>query len=278
MRERRVALLFVDRIAHARLSEAFRGFAAIWLADAGSDIIEALADSTKICATVVLFEPSQQKEAFQAVEQLHQAFPDHPIIGYVDPRNLTSRFILQTGKADLSDLVLRDIDDSRAVLQRVLQNAEQRGTSARIAEDMSEGMPRDVRLTVQFICRHLREPLDVISIAAGLGMSRRTLHNRLGLAGSPSVSELVSWCRVVYTAHQIAVDDATLSLIATQLDMPSWRNLSSMVRRYLGKGAQQLRHGNAYEESLAAFRSEFGTGSPTPMVHFAAHQGAPAQD
>jgi hypothetical protein len=51
-----------------------------------------------------------------------------------------------------------------------------------------------------------------------------------------------------------------------------------MVRRYLGKGAQQLRHGNAYEESLAAFRSEFGSGSPTPMVHFAATQGAPAQD
>lgn len=273
-----MALLFVDRIAHARLSEAFRGFAAIWLADSGGDVVHALTDSTKICATVVLFEPSQQKQAFLAVEQLHAAFPDHPIIGYVDPRNLTSRFILQTGKADLADLVLRDIDDSRAVLQRVLQNAEQRGTSARIAAAMSDGMSRDVRLTVQFICRHLREPLDVISIAAGLGVSRRTLHSRLGLAGSPSASELVSWCRVVYTAHQIAVDDASLSMIATQLDVPSWRSLNSLLRRYLGKGSQQLRHGKAYEETLAAFRREFGTGSPTPMVHFAARHSVPAGD
>ncbi len=278
MRERRVALLFVDRIAHARLSEAFRGFASIWLADSGRDIIDALADSTKICATVVLFEPSQQKQAFEAVGQLHAAFPDHPIIGYVDPRNLTSRFILQTGKADLSDLVLRDMDDSRAVLQRVLQNAEQRGTSARIAEAMTEGLSRDVRLTVQFICRHLREPLDVVSISAGLGLSRRTLHSRLALAGSPSVSELVSWCRVVYTAHLVAIDHASLSLVATQLDVPSWRNLNSLLRRYLGKGAQQLRNGNGYEETLAAFRSACGTGSPVPMVHFARYTSVPAAE
>ena len=46
--------------------------------------------------------------------------PDLPLVGYVDPRSLSSQFILETGKADLTDLVLRDVDDSRAVLQRVL--------------------------------------------------------------------------------------------------------------------------------------------------------------
>ncbi len=278
MAERRVALLFVDRIAHARLSEAFRGFAVLWRADSGTDVIEALSASIRICATVVLFEPSRQKEAFAAVEQLRHAFPDHPIIGYVDPRNLTSRFILQTGKADLADLLLRDIDDSRSVLQRVLQNAEQRGVSSRLADAMSEGLPREVRLTVQFICRHLREPLDVLSISAGLGLSRRTLHNRLRGAGSPPASELVSWCRALYAAHQICFDGAPLSLVASQLDVPSWRSLGSLLKRYLGKGVRQLRHEGAYEESLQTFRREFGAASPTPMVHFSAQGSVAAAD
>ncbi len=254
MSERRVALLFGDRVTLARLSEAFRGFASVWATDDVDLIIDALRRDVPICASIVLFSPGQRTEALRASDLLRLALPDHPVIGYVDPRTLSSRFILETGRANLADLVLRDVDDSRAVLLRVLQNAEQRGVSMRIADEMSEGLPRTVRTTLQFICRHLREPLDVPSIAAGLGVNRRTLHHRLGQAGSPAVSELVGWCRVVYIANQLSAGNNSLSNIAAQLDVPSWRNLNHLLRRYLGVGARQLRAPESYAHALVAFR------------------------
>ncbi len=254
MNERRVALLFGDRVTLARLTEALRGFATIWDTDDVDLVIDALRRDVPICASMILFGPSQRDDALRAADLLRLALPDHPVVGYVDPRTLSSRFILETGRANLADLVLRDVDDSRAVLLRVLQNAEQRGVSMRIADEMSEGLPRTVRTTLHFICRHLREPLDVPSIAAGLGVNRRTLHHRLGQAGSPSVSELVGWCRVVYIANQLANGNTSLSNIASQLDVPSWRNLNHLLRRYVGVGARQLRAPDSYAWTLSAFR------------------------
>lgn len=254
MSERRIALLFGDRVTLARLSEALRGFATVWATDNVELVIDALRHDVPVCASILLFSPGQRSDALRAADLLRVAFPDHPVVGYVDPRTLSSRFILETGRANLADLVLRDVDDSRAVLLRVLQNAEQRGVSMRIADEMSDGLPRTVRTTLQYICRHLREPLDVPSIAAGLGVSRRTLHHRLGQAGSPAVSELVGWCRVVYIANQLAAGNTSLSNIASQLDVPSWRNLNHLLRRYLGVGARQLRAPESYALTLGAFR------------------------
>ncbi len=264
MTDRRVALLFGDRIAQARLSEAFRGFASLFVADESGDLDAELLAQSSLCATVVFFAPSHQAEALRAVERIRSAHPDHPIIGYVDPRTLNSRFILETGKADLADLVLRDIDDSRAVLLRVLQNAEQRSVATRVVEEMSDGMPRHARMALQFIGRRLRERLDVPSIAAGLGVSRRTLHHRLEQAGSPSASELVGWCRVAFIAHQLSTVNASLATIASQLDEPSWRNLNYLLRRYLGMGAQQLRHPEAFAHTIAQFHAAFAPRSLQP--------------
>jgi transcriptional regulator GlxA family with amidase domain len=162
--------------------------------------------------------------------------------------------------------VLRDIDDSRAVLLRVLQNAEQRSIATRVVEEMCDGLPRHARMTLQFIARHLREPLDVPSIAAGLGVSRRTLHHRLEQAGSPSASELVGWCRVAFIAHQLSTVNASMATIASQLDEPSWRNLNYLLRRYLGMGAQQLRRPGAFAETVATFHAAFAPRARVPAV------------
>jgi AraC-like DNA-binding protein len=218
---------------------------------------------------VICFSPARQVEALRAAKAIRSVAPDHPIVGYIDPRTLSSQFILEMGRAGLTDLVLRDVDDSRAVLQRVLQNAEQHNVATRIAARMCEGMPRTVRITIQFICQHLRDELDVPGIAAGLGVSRRTLHHRLGQAGSPSASELIGWCRVVFIAHQLGVGGVSLATIATQLDVPSWRNLNYLLRRYLGTGAKQLRHPSALDETVRAFHAAFSRRPLRPMVHWA---------
>ncbi len=266
MSDRRVALLFGDRVAHARLAEALRGHAALWATDTVDAVEQVLAEPSTVAATVILFTPSRQRDALRAAERLRTAYPEHPVIGYVDPRTLSSQLILETGRANLADLILRDVDDSRAVLQRVLRNAEQPGLARRIAEQMSAGLPRNVRITVQFIGRHLRDPLDVPTIAAGLGISRRTLHHRLGQEGSPTAGELVSWCRVLYTVHQLSRAGAPLAAIATQLDMPSWRTVNHLLRRYLGSGAPGWRHPEAFRDALHAFHAAFARRPPAPMV------------
>ncbi len=259
MPERRFALLFGDRVALARLGEAVRGHGSIWATENPDEVAAEAASSPSLAATVILFSPARHAEALRAAEIIRAAAPDHAIIGYVDPRTLSSRFILETGRAALTDLVLRDVDDSRAVLLRVLENAGQHDSALRVAEQMCQGQPRDVRVVVQFICSHLREPLDASTIAAGLGLNRRTMYHRLGAVGSPGPAELVGWCRVLFVAHQLSSSDASLSAIATQLDMPSWRSLTYLMRRYLGIGTNRLRRLDAFAFALARFREQFAT-------------------
>lgn len=266
--EQRVALLFADRVAHARLSEALRGFATIRIANSADDVLATLGGAQAPSASVIFFAPSHQSEALRAADALHVNCPDHPVVGYVDPRSLSSQFILETGRANLTDLVMRDVDDSRIVLKRVLQNAEQQGSAAYVAEQMCIGLPGQVRQTVRYICKHLRTELDVPTIAAGLGLSRRTLNHRLTQAGSPAASELVGWCRVLFIAYQTATRGSSLATVASQLDVHSWRNLNYLLRRYLGVGATQLRHEGAFHDALSAFHGAFASRSPGPMRHW----------
>lgn len=265
MPEARVALLFADRIAQARLAEAVRGYTSVWVAESAFDVERSLASGSGVRATVICFSPSTQAEALRVADSLRSAFPDHPTLGYVDQRSLTSRFILETGRVRLTDLVIRDVEDSRPVLLRALQNAEQRTFGTRVAAHICEGLPRHVRTTVQFIVRNLRDPLDVPTIAAGLSVNRRTLNHRLRQEGSPSLSELIGWCRVLYAVHQLALTNSSLAAVATQLDMPSWRNLNYLLRRYLGLGARQLRRPEAFQETLAAFRATFTVQPAVPV-------------
>lgn len=275
MTDRRVALLFVDRLACARLTEALRGFAEPWIVPDAATIVQAIRADAAPCATVVFFSPEHQAEALRAADVLRAEYPEHAIIGYADPRSLSSQFILDTGRAELSDLVLRDVDDSRTVLLRVVQNAEQRSVAVRVAEHMCRGASRNVRITVQFVCQRLREPLDVPTVAAGLGVSRRTLHHRLGQTGSPTASELIGWCRVLYTAYQLSNSRRSLADIAAQLDEPSWRNLNYLLRRYLGSGANQLRHPDAFAQSLEKYHDAFAKRPPQPMVCWAERATTP---
>lgn len=263
MSHRRVALLFGDRLAHARLAEAVRGHAALWTTERPEEIAAAISASPLEIATVIFFTPARQAEGIRGAEVIRAVAPDHAIVGYVDPRTISSRFILETGRVALTDLVLRDVDDSRAVLLRVIENAAQRDLALRIAQRLCEGQPRDVRVVIQFICRHLREPLDATTIAAGLGLNRRTMYHRLALVGSPGPRELVGWCRVAYVAWQLRHSDATLAEVAAQLDLPVWRCLASLLRRYLGLTTRELRQADAFAVALDRFRAQFTpTASP----------------
>ena len=252
---RRIALLHGDRLAHVRLTEAVRGHAQLWTTESPEEVTEALGASSGEVATVIFFSPARQAQGIRSAEVIRAVAPDHAIVGYVDPSTISSRFILETGRVALTDLVLRDIDDSRAVLLRVIQNAAQRDLALRVAHALGEGQPRDVRTVLQYICRHLREPLDATTIAAGLGLNRRTMYHRLAQAGSPGPRELVGWCRVAYIAYQLQYSRASLADIAAQLDVAVWRVLASLLRRYLGATTRQLREGEAFALTLARFRA-----------------------
>ena len=263
---RRLALVLADRLVHARVLEAARGVASVWVAPTLDEVTRAIGTHADIAATVVYLTPARLPEALRGIEALRQSAPEHPVIGYADPRALSARFILDTGRAQLTDLVLLDLDDSRAVLRRVLEQAQQAGTCQRLAALAAEGQPREVRTVLEFIFRHLREPLDVLAIAAGLGMTRRTLYHRLDAVGSPGPRELVSWCRVLYIAHELSSGTASMASIASQLDFPCWRNASALVRRHLTVGTTALRHRGGLEMTLAQFRAQFTAPSRPPVA------------
>jgi AraC-like DNA-binding protein len=263
---RRLALLFADRLVHARVADAARGHATVWLPGSVEELVAVLPTDHALAATLVFLAPARLADALQAIDAVHQAAPEHPVVGYADPRSLTARFILETGRARLTDLVLLDLDDSRAVLHRVLQQAEQTGTAKRLADVACADLPRDARVAVQYVFRHLREPLDASAVAAGLGLTRRTLYHRLQAVGSPGPRELVGWCRVLFIAHQLSTGTASMQTVASQLDFPCWRNASALVRRYLGVGTNALRRREAFHEVLAQFRAEFRVPTRAPVL------------
>ncbi len=209
----------------------------------------------EVDATVVAIGATDTEGSLRTIRQLRAAAPTHAIVAWCELRQPPSRLLLDIAQADVTELILRDVEDMQHVLARVLASAVQRSTARRLDDRLRELIAHPVRPLFRFALEHAHESLSVDEVAATFGVTRRTLRNRMVEHCLPRPRVFLTWCRLLVAGGLLDERGRSLDSVAGQLDFPSGHGLGMVLRRYLGSGITVLRGGTVSVTVEQAFRA-----------------------
>jgi AraC-like DNA-binding protein len=197
---------------------------------------------------------------------LQQSVPSHAVVAWCD-RRATTRQLVDIAQAGVAELVLRDVDDIRHVLGRILNSAAQRSHALDIDVRLGVHVPDPMRPLFRFMLEHAHQPMDVERVAAGFGITRQTLRNRLIQHRMPLPRTFMTWCRLLVAGSLLQESGHTLDSVAWQLDFNSGHHLGTVLRRYAGAGVAEMRESGVAEAVECAFRAALMARSPRERDH-----------
>jgi AraC-like DNA-binding protein len=209
----------------------------------------------EIDATVVAIGATDAEAGLRTIRHLRAAAATHAIVAWCEIRQPPSRLLLDIAQAEVTELVLRDVEDMQHVLARVLASAVQRSTAQRLDARLSALIAQPMRPLFRFALEHAHESLSVEEVAATFGVTRRTLRNRLVEHRMPRPRVFLTWCRLLVAGALLDERGRSLDSVAGQLDFPSGHGLGMVLRRYLGSGITALRAGQVSGAIEEAFRA-----------------------
>ena len=245
--------LIRDRDARARIAHGLRGHAAVTFCDAVPELMGTLA---RVFVTAVVIEVRDRPGicAASVIGCLREGYPSIPVVAYCSLAAATPHDILIAAKAGASGLVLRGVDDTGVALRAALTSAADDCVARRVMRALDEVAPGSVRPIIEYCILHARNAPSVQQVARALGISRKTLVNRLGAAGMPAPSAIIGWCRLLQAARLIEDPKRPVERIAHELDFPSGAALRNMLKRYTGLQPREVRENGGLNCVLHAFQ------------------------
>jgi AraC-like DNA-binding protein len=213
-------------------------------------------ESGQIALSVVEVTAATASAHVSAVRQLREGFPSIPVLAYCDPVNSSSAVIVDVVRAGATGLVLRGIDDSKALFRETIIRARRRAIAERIFVELAPMLTSDARLFLRYAIEHCAVDVSVDEAADELGVDRKTLTNWLARAGAPRAREFLSWIRLIVAAHLLSDPRRTAENVALHLDFPSGTSLRNMVRRYVNVTTAELQQGDGAALVLEAFKRQ----------------------
>lgn len=250
-----VGALVWDITSRARLAEAVRGWGHLHVCDRPSQLL-ALAENGLVEVAVLDMRDPWGNSTLQTVRTLTEDFPSIPVLLYWTMSSFASREVLEFAKAGVSELVLRDVDDDRGLLQGALRDASNKRSASEILDELSPLVPPHVAAMIRFCLENGRRALTVEDVAAGLNVHRKTLVDRLRAADLPSPSTVIAWCRLLLSAKALEDPGRSVEQVALMLDFPSGTSMRNMVKRYTGLRTGEVRENGGLQCVLHAFKRE----------------------
>lgn len=239
-----VTALVTDPALHQRLSRATGGRYRLRIVHDAGQLWAALRELH--VALVVLEAHARPGVDLPAlVRSLRANHPQLPITLYAHVRPGVSAAILDLVRAGAHHFVLAGVDDDRLL---GLTTTAARSSVRDDVLDRAEALhlPADVLKILRQFLDAAERPLAVRDAAATLGVSRRTLLNRLAHEGVPGPRELAAWCRLVVAARLLDDPGLTVEYVANALEFPSGNALRNLLLRRLGVPLAALRQRGGY--------------------------------
>ncbi len=208
-----------------------------------------------IHCTVVAMDGRGFADGLQTIRIVMQATPSHAVVAWCDRATLSTRQLLDVAQAGVAEMVLRDVDDLRHVLERILASATQRSHAHRIEHRFGDRIPMSLRPIFRFGLEQAHASADVDRVAAAFGITRQTLRNRFVQHGLPLPRTFLTWCRLLVAASLLEERGHTLDSVGLQLDFSSGHHLGTVLKRYVGAGVSEMRDSSVVATVDAAFRS-----------------------
>lgn len=221
-------------------------------------------------AIVDLFSDGQA--SFDNIRQLKLRLPRLSLILYVAASLERSRDLFDAGRQGMDGLIIMDRDDSPIEFLRVISQAESR-TLADVVRKQVSGEDSVVYDAVMLAITRAHERLSPARLAELLSVPRRTLSQRLQVAGYPAPLRLLTWGRLIVAAHMMEDRRRSADRVAASLEFPSGSAFRNTCSRYLHSTPSQIRtRGGAQYVIRSFFRQVTNTRKSPPMHARSAHR------
>lgn len=202
-----------------------------------------------------------------AVAQIRQRFPSLSVVAYCVLRPETSGELLSMARAGVNGFILRGVDDLGGKLRAALAAAEEDSLELVLSRELGALSSADLRSIVGVSLSQARCDRSVGAVAKTLGVSRRTLANRVAQAGWPPPRAIIGWCRLLLAARMLEDPKRSVESVGLSLQFGSGAALANMLRRYTGLPPRELRKHGAVSALLAALRSNKSRAPQEGLAH-----------
>jgi AraC-like DNA-binding protein len=236
-----------------RVRNAVAGYASLVGCSTTAELIET-ARSSRVDAVLVEPWDNRGTPVSDAVRVLRGEFRSLPIAVYCRLEPLDAREIIALGKAGADVVVLRGYDALRRTLQELLARRRSRHIAPTVLPALEDALPPSVAPAIAYCLEHADGCLSVAMVARALSINRKTLANRLAVAGLPAPSAIISWCRLLLAARLLEDRARSVEDVALTLHFGSSAALRNMLRRYTGLRTEQIRT-SGMEGVLSMFKN-----------------------
>lgn len=186
------------------------------------------------------------------IRRLKQRLPRLALICYVTATLERTRDLFDAGRQGMDGLVIADRDDSPIEFLRVITFAESRALADVMRRSLS-GVDSVVYDAVMLAVTRAHERLSPTSLARLLAIPRRTLSQRLAVAGYPPPQRLLTWGRLIVAAHMMEDRHRSADRVAASLEFPSGSAFRNTCQRYLHATPSQIRGRGGAQYAVRAF-------------------------
>lgn len=207
---------------------------------------------------------------FEHIRQLKQRWPGLSLLTYSTITLDRVRDVFDAGRIGMDAMIVADQDDNPRQLLARVEQAESRSLGSEVRMALGEVDP-SVRDAVLLVITRAHERLSPGGLARLLALPRRTVSQRLAVAGYPPPRRLLTWGRLIVAARMLEDARRTADRVAASLGFPSGSAFRNVCQRYLHSTPSDIRRrGGAAFVVRALLRQVRQADTSSPDGHVAA--------
>jgi AraC-like DNA-binding protein len=188
-----------------------------------------------------------------ALAKLIERHPFVPFLGYCGTGPHDAAHVQELVRAGVHDLVFANVDDHPAFLRARVVGGEE-ACAARAVRSRLEGVvPPTLKDLIEYCVQFPRESHDVGSIAAALGVDRRTVNSWCKQAHVPSPRAIATWVRLLLAVELLGSPSQCVERVANSLEFASGSAFRNLCRRHFNARPTDLRASAGRDLAYAAF-------------------------
>ncbi|GAC1479731.1 MAG: hypothetical protein NVS1B4_24490 [Gemmatimonadaceae bacterium] len=264
-------MLAVERNCRIRIADALRSRGVPQFCSSGREVA-ALVRALSPAAVVVELRDAAGFSTAPVISMLRREFPSIPVLAYCGLTQAEARDMFLAARAGASSVILRGVDDERTMLDRCLARAADDSVRDRFVRALP-GLPVSIAPFVDFCFTNGRRAFAITEAADALGVHRKTLVNRLSVAGWPTPTAVAGWVRIFVAASLMEDPGRTVERVALDVGLPSAAALRNMLRRRTGLRPAEVRAAGGLAAVLAIFRDRLVRSVPPARKMLVASRG-----
>ena len=251
--ELRVLAYALARHQQAYVADGLRHRCSYQLVATVDDLLRALARGDGCDVVIVGPRDVDGRTTAPLVERIAREWSGIGVVMFFPPRtapDFSPRSFLLAGA---HQLVYEGVNDTALTVAQAVENARRECNADVVFGALQPLIPPALQPWAHAVASSPHRVTSVTTLAADLGVHRKTLVNRCTRLGFLSPAELIAWCRLCVVGHLLERTGCTIEAIALDLEYPSHTALRNRMKRYTGMKATEVRQAGGLGAVVEAF-------------------------